>query len=367
MPDPLSVITPALELLGKNVNILPAMGKAVEDLQHPDQDEIDDVLVHREMGKEITAFAETPEPSTNNIYKATPPLPRTEHHLFRFFIDGSLRTYFLATGVEGTRTFPIELAQIGASVIERDEKGRLSVLKGGHKILLLVPKGARGISDTVWEQLKREVASVFDVDSFAPFNLRGIILQRLSKERLAKGQSLALVVGEGLIELDRSVGEYLKDIGWADRGSRWPDYLNELTWLRDKVLLDYLHPCPEGLKPHEELLAREVLSIVEKGQESHGSKKLRDDLRDMNPPLTWGEVVYHFMQDPENTKGKRGRTLQEFLSLFRKRYCLECDELFTGPKSGPRLTCPRCSNKLRKRRERAKKGVSLLKGQGGLK
>jgi hypothetical protein len=154
VPNPLSVIAPALELLGKNVNILPAMGKAVEDLQHPDQDEIDDVLVNREMGKEITAFAETPEPSTNNIYKATPPLPRTEHHLFRFFIDGSLRTYFLATGVEGTRTFPIELAQIGASVVERDEKGRLSVLKGGHKILLLVPKGARGISDTVWEQLK---------------------------------------------------------------------------------------------------------------------------------------------------------------------------------------------------------------------
>jgi hypothetical protein len=157
VPNPLSVITPALELLGKNVNILPATGKAVEDLQHPDQDEIDDVLVHREMGKEITAFAETPEPSTKNIYRATPPLPRTEHHLFRFFIDGSLRTYFLATGVEGTRTSPIELAQIGASVVERDEKGRLSVLKDGHKhkILLLVPKGARGISDTVWEQLKR--------------------------------------------------------------------------------------------------------------------------------------------------------------------------------------------------------------------
>ena len=92
----------------------------MEDLQYPDQDEIDDVLVHREMGQEITAFAETPEPSTNNIYRATPPLPRTEQHLFRFFIDGSsLRTYFLATGVEGTRTFPIELAQVGASVVLR--------------------------------------------------------------------------------------------------------------------------------------------------------------------------------------------------------------------------------------------------------
>ena len=74
---------------------------------------------------------------------ATPPLTRTEKHLFRFFIDGSLRTYFLATGVEGTRTFPIELAQIGASVVQRNEKGNLSILSNSHEILLLVPKGAR--------------------------------------------------------------------------------------------------------------------------------------------------------------------------------------------------------------------------------
>jgi len=155
MPNPLSIVTPALELLSKNVNILPATGRAVEDLQHPDQDEVDDILIHRDMDKEITAFAEEPEPSTSNIYRPTPPLPRTDRHLFRFFIDGSLRTYFLATGVEGPRTFPIELAQVGASVIVRDDRGSLSVLKGDHKILLLLPKGTRGLSDTVWQHLQQ--------------------------------------------------------------------------------------------------------------------------------------------------------------------------------------------------------------------
>ncbi|MBI2918053.1 MAG: hypothetical protein HYY01_08660 [Chloroflexi bacterium] len=155
MPNPLSVITPALELLGKNLNILPATGTAVEDLQHPDQDEIDDVLVHKEMDKDVTAFAEEPEPSTTNIYRPTPPLPRAERHLFRFFLDGSLRTYFLATGIEGTRTFPIELAQIGASVVTRDEHGHLSTLSSDLKVLLLVPKGARGVSDSVWTQLSK--------------------------------------------------------------------------------------------------------------------------------------------------------------------------------------------------------------------
>lgn len=39
MPNPLGSITPVLEILGKNINILPATGTAVEDLQHPDQDE----------------------------------------------------------------------------------------------------------------------------------------------------------------------------------------------------------------------------------------------------------------------------------------------------------------------------------------
>ena len=91
MPNPLASITPVLEILGNNINILPATGTAVEDLQHPDQDEIDDILVHRDMDQEVTAFAEDPEPSTTNIYRPAPPIPRTERHLFRFFIDGSLR------------------------------------------------------------------------------------------------------------------------------------------------------------------------------------------------------------------------------------------------------------------------------------
>ena len=77
-----------------------------------------------------------------------------------------------------------------------------------------------------------------------------------------------------------------------------------------------------------------------------------------------GEVVYHFLRDPANTKGKRGEALGEFLGLFRKRYCLECDELFTASKSSLRLVCQRCSNKLRKRRERERKKQQQLSQVG---
>jgi len=154
MPNPLNFLTPAIALLGTNVRILPAAGGAVEDLQHPDVDEIEDVLLNQAVG-EITEFAETPVPSLSNLYRPTPPLFRRDRHLFRFFIDGSLRTYYLATGLEGRRSFPIQLSQIGAAAMVRDDDGHLRCLKSLHKILLLVPTKEYGLSDTVWRQLQR--------------------------------------------------------------------------------------------------------------------------------------------------------------------------------------------------------------------
>jgi hypothetical protein len=102
MPNPLSSIIPILDLLGKGLKILPATGGAVEDLQYPDQDEIEDVLINKDAG-EITVFAEVPEPDISDIYRPTPPLFRQEKHLFRFFIDGSIRNYFLATKLKSIR------------------------------------------------------------------------------------------------------------------------------------------------------------------------------------------------------------------------------------------------------------------------
>jgi len=154
MQNPMSSIIPLLDLLGKEIKILPATGGAVEDLQHPDQDEIEDVIINKE-AEYVDAFAEDPEPDTQNLYRKTPPSSRTQNHLFQFFIDGSLRTYFLGTGIEGKRSFPIELAQIGSAVIKREDSGQLKVLKHKQRILLLLPKQNQGISDTLWEQIKR--------------------------------------------------------------------------------------------------------------------------------------------------------------------------------------------------------------------
>lgn len=154
MPNPLNCIVPLLNILGDNLKILPATGGAVEDLQHPDQEEIEDAIINREI-ETVTAFAETPTPDASNIYRQTPPLSRTEKNLFRFFIDGSIRTYFIATGIEGRRSFPIELAQVGAAVIERDDGGAIKVTSHQREVLLLLPKQDQGISDTLWAQIQR--------------------------------------------------------------------------------------------------------------------------------------------------------------------------------------------------------------------
>lgn len=151
---PPNLLAPALELLQENLDILPATGGAVEDMLRTDVDEIEDMLVNKD-SKEVTDFLETPAPNPRDIYRPTPPIYREEKHHYRYFIDGSIRTYYIATGIEGDRSFPIELAQIGAAVMERNERGNMRPLKVRQRILLLLPKGELGVSDTLWEKLKK--------------------------------------------------------------------------------------------------------------------------------------------------------------------------------------------------------------------
>ena len=57
--------------LGDNVDILPAVGGAVEDMERPDVDEIEDVLINPDT-REVTDFLEVPVPDLHNLYRPTP-------------------------------------------------------------------------------------------------------------------------------------------------------------------------------------------------------------------------------------------------------------------------------------------------------
>lgn len=158
MPNPLAPVTSILERLSEEIKVLPAVGGATEDYLRPDQEEIEDALINRDV-QEIMEFAENPSPSPSNLYVSTPPVPRSEKHLFRFFVDGSIRTYHLGTGIEEGRSFPIHLAQIGAALTRRTGNGTVKAIKMLDRILLLIPgpTGGKGLSDTVWARIRQDV------------------------------------------------------------------------------------------------------------------------------------------------------------------------------------------------------------------
>jgi hypothetical protein len=166
MSSPLEFLAPAIDLIGRNASVLPATGGAFEDLARPDVEEGDD----RFFGGENDAkdgfqdFAETPTPDWRHLYRPTPPLSRHDKHIFRYFCDGSIKTYFLGTIIEGDRSYPLELTQIGAAILHRNEDGSLEVAKFERQILLLVPHaGGKGISETLLAKLKNLEKPFFKV------------------------------------------------------------------------------------------------------------------------------------------------------------------------------------------------------------
>ncbi len=156
-------IAPALKILAENASILSATGGAVEDLQRPDADELEDAQARRGDG-EVQNIGETDPAGDPLTYTPTPPIPRRSKHLFRYFIDGSLRTYFIATAIQQNRTFPIELAQIGSACVFRRDDGSIKTHRRLHKIVLLAPKGADGLSDDVWETLQTTLAGNDEIE-----------------------------------------------------------------------------------------------------------------------------------------------------------------------------------------------------------
>jgi len=147
MPNPLAGLAPALQALAKHAHILPATGQAVEDLQRPDLDEVVDSLLTLDE-RRVDTLIETPN---RELYRPTPPLPRAEHHLFRYFLDGSQRTYFIGTAVENERATPVHLAQIGAAAIHRNDDGSVGQAVLIRRLLLLIAKSQ--VSDELWNDL----------------------------------------------------------------------------------------------------------------------------------------------------------------------------------------------------------------------
>ncbi|HLY06728.1 MAG TPA: hypothetical protein VKR31_13370 [Rhizomicrobium sp.] len=226
MSTPLTFLAPAIDLIARNASVLPAVGGAFEDLVRPDIEEADDRFFGSQSDSEngYETFAETPTPPWNELYRPTPPLYRETDHVFRYFIDGSIKTYFLGTIIENDRSYPLELTQIGSAIVHRRENGSLEVAKSERQILLLVPhRNGRGVSDALFQQLnalpKPPQFKIVDVDVPDPLSERR---QDARDKSGAKARFMMHQLEKSLIEQfapNRREGEWIVLDGGVRKGS----------------------------------------------------------------------------------------------------------------------------------------------------
>ena len=141
-----------LKAIAQDVEVLPAVGGAVEDLERPDFEEREDQALNEEEKVFETIFERDPAAPASRLYRPVPPVGRAENHLFRYFLDGSFRSYFLGTVMEHERESPVHYAQIGACALRREDDGsmRREILRVEHILLA----GKQRLSEAVWEKLE---------------------------------------------------------------------------------------------------------------------------------------------------------------------------------------------------------------------
>jgi hypothetical protein len=84
---------------------------------------------------------ETPKDREKPYVNLGSPLHRKEKHLFRFFLDGSLKTYYLGDYILPSFSFPILAGEIAAACLFRQDDGILNIPANGfrRRICLLLP------------------------------------------------------------------------------------------------------------------------------------------------------------------------------------------------------------------------------------
>jgi hypothetical protein len=160
MPNPFASLEPALRAIAEGAQVLPATGQAQEYLQRFDIDEYYD-RIRTQDDKVVRDFQEAPN---NRLYVSLEPLRRVEENVFRYFVDGSVKTYFLGTAVVHDQSTPVLLGQAGAAAVRREGDGHVRIDRARREIIILADRGI--LTDAVWSKLE-----ALETDS-GPFALR---------------------------------------------------------------------------------------------------------------------------------------------------------------------------------------------------
>lgn len=142
--NPLAGLREPLAALAAEAKVLPAGGHAEDFLQRFDLDEhYDRIAAGRDR-----VVSDICERNPKAVYLAAPARHRRDDHFFRLFVDGATRITFLGTLVDGPRTTPVVLAQLGAAALERADDGRLRVSRRDVRLALVVDRSS--LTDRVW-------------------------------------------------------------------------------------------------------------------------------------------------------------------------------------------------------------------------
>lgn len=120
-----------------------------EEPQPPDMDRLDDDSNFDR--RNLCVNIEESSSGSRLRVDPGPILPRTERHFFRYFIDGSIRTYYLGEQIEHGRSYPLVATEVASAAISRLDDGRPSVTGFKRKIALLVPPAPPMLPETVHE------------------------------------------------------------------------------------------------------------------------------------------------------------------------------------------------------------------------
>jgi hypothetical protein len=189
-------------------------------------------------------------------------------------------------------------------------------------------------------------------------------LPRVSREAVVNRQVLAIEVALALTKLT---------------GSGWAIWLSLLANAKGAEAVVEPVPTPEGKLPecwrgkdtwlNEDKLALELFTRLNELIEDEEGVTRRK-LRELEPPLTWGEVLYYFyysLQEKGDEAHKEAVTWRKELDrLFYppgQHYCFCCDKPFTVTKYHPyRSLCSSCVANKRMARYRERKRQKIAQG-----
>ncbi|NSW84483.1 MAG: hypothetical protein HPY90_14770 [Syntrophothermus sp.] len=112
------------------------------------------------------------------------PIRRSEDHVFRYFLDGSLRTYYWGDVAISTASYPVLVSETAVSILKRNEEGRLYPCRSDHQLLAIFPFTSGVLRDALENRPLGMITPVFLESEPDPRRDLRTILAAKARERL---------------------------------------------------------------------------------------------------------------------------------------------------------------------------------------